>query len=575
MLLFSFAVRADVQIVKCVDEKLGDKAAVPRGVPESEKPPPIPRNYERQPRATELDIVGRIVESPDDFKNLKPGVYVYLIDDAGNTAISHRVPSDVAKDGKFIAAHPGLLKLLETARGGAVQVLGAGEFHVMPNGQVRRITNQANTFHGNTNHLRYSIAHLEAEGLKVEKNTEVWDYSVPDPARRDPHLIAEDDGKVRLMIAADPRLKKVEAALNRAQLLLLAEDPDSTSIGAFDIVKVTNWLMSDKCNLSEVDKALTVSAIAMPNNPDHGAILAVDRLLAHFNKNVEEVVALTTKLEKSAKDYVAFSKKFKKDFPPLQQDKTRPVSPHEFEKIGKIVVSTHEFKNLEPGVYVFLIDDNENLVMSPRAPLKQANDQTYLATHRGLLKTLDEENAGVTNVIAAGEFHVLPNGKIRTLSNRSGSFKGDKKRLDFAVEILKDKGLVIEPWSRLIDASRDAQNPHLRAEEDAALRYQSTKDPELGAMIKSIHAIQTKLLKKIPDLKKPGMIDGAQIVERALVNLNIESVNYIAQRVSWLNDPQEGAYYVYKKFHEKAEGNSKLIKGMISELNMLVDYSLR
>jgi hypothetical protein len=77
------------------------------------------------------------------------------------------------------------------------------------------------------------------------------------------------------------------------------------------------------------------------------------------------------------------------------------------------------------GTYVFLIDDQERLVLSHRAPNPQIDsDGKFLATHRGLYQTLVDDSPRTPHVIAAGEFRVV-GGQIIGYNNRAGTFYDD------------------------------------------------------------------------------------------------------------------------------------------------------
>ncbi len=88
---------------------------------------------------------------------------------------------------------------------------------------------------------------------------------------------------------------------------------------------------------------------------------------------------------------------------------------------GKVQDAAEVFKR--DGVYVYIVDDKGNMVLSHRTPDLSAGTRDgdqFLGTHRGLYNKLAEKGGDVT-VVAAGEVRVVGGVPIR-VSPRAGSF---------------------------------------------------------------------------------------------------------------------------------------------------------
>jgi len=201
---------------------------------------PIARS-EQLALPVEHPIAGKVWSKAQDFSRLEPGVYVYLVDETGRIAFSHRAPMDIASDERYLVTHRSLLALLNQGATKPFQIKAAGEFHVMPDGQVMRVTNQAGTFPGDSTHLALGWLALKEAGLKVGANTEAVDYSVKGGATGN-HIRPETDARMRLKIEKDPELKTLVGRLYRLQRKLASEIPSLKTPGDYDRQKFSRWI---------------------------------------------------------------------------------------------------------------------------------------------------------------------------------------------------------------------------------------------------------------------------------------------------------------------------------------------
>ncbi len=105
----------------------------------------------------------------------------------------------------------------------------------------------------------------------------------------------------------------------------------------------------------------------------------------------------------------------------------KAFDPHDLRTAGTILPSG---KMQDPstlfkrdGVYVYIIDDKGNMVLSHRTPDLSAGTKEgdqFLGTHRGLFNKLSEKGGDVT-IVAAGEIRVVGGVPVK-VSTRAGSF---------------------------------------------------------------------------------------------------------------------------------------------------------
>ncbi len=135
---------------------------------------------------------------------------------------------------------------------------------------------------------------------------------------------------------------------------------------------------------------------------------------AAVSKYLARVKVPKTAVAEEVKDLWKF-KGPKKAFDPHDLKSTGTILPN-----GKIQDPSKVFNR--DGVYVYLVDEKGNMVISHRTPDLSAGvkegDQ-FLATHRGLYSTLSKEGDAV--VVAAGEIRVV-GGVPVSVSPRAGSF---------------------------------------------------------------------------------------------------------------------------------------------------------
>ncbi|MBL6991268.1 MAG: hypothetical protein ISR65_15900 [Bacteriovoracaceae bacterium] len=171
------------------------------------------------------------------------------------------------------------------------------------------------------------------------------------------------------------------------------------------------------------------------------------------------------------------------------------------------------------GSILYLIDQNTNLVISYRAPLSQdftnhtlthSPPGQYLATHRSLYRQLEQFHKQslqpAPSIIAAGELRIENSGMIVQFNNRSGTFHGNAKSLEFAIEVFREFGVNLPQNTNKIDFGQ----PPISTHGDAALRARASllvhSDEVFGIFVNVLEKLYFNFV-KLSKPEKVGVIN--------------------------------------------------------------------
>ncbi len=189
----------------------------------------------------------------------------------------------------------------------------------------------------------------------------------------------------------------------------------------------------------------------------------------------------------------------KKAFDPHDLRSTGTVLP-----AGKVQDATELFKR--DGVYVYIIDDKGNMVISHRTPDLSAGvkegDQ-YLGTHRGLYNKLSEKGSAV--VTSAGEIRVVGGVPVK-VSPRAGSFHNTAEEVLASMKVVataEDKKMI----DMLLDAyakipAADKKDPNMV---EMLIEDFIDLNPGAGAIYEKMKKQLVELADKRLALVKEGM----------------------------------------------------------------------
>ncbi|MBL6991524.1 MAG: hypothetical protein ISR65_17195 [Bacteriovoracaceae bacterium] len=202
------------------------------------------------------------------------------------------------------------------------------------------------------------------------------------------------------------------------------------------------------------------------------------------------------------------------DLPSLIKQTVRDLFPEELLAVGQVYKLGEHVGPFQNGDYIFLIDHLERLIISPRVPVGQAIDGKYLASHLGLLNKLIQIDAQVVDknkatvahtfltkpmVLAAGEFRVI-NDTIVSLSNRSGSWRGNQSHLSYALRRLKDAHINFHQNAKIIDQnSKDHKNlDHISVRGLAKIIIEVRGDEHLNTLAQKFSTFYSHLVRRFP-----------------------------------------------------------------------------
>lgn len=196
---------------------------------------------------------------------------------------------------------------------------------------------------------------------------------------------------------------------------------------------------------------------------------------------------------------------------------------YEIRSGGELVTRPDQLRNLQDDVYVFAIDERGRPAIMSRTPNLRANVDTdpYLGNHLALVDKLKEDAGKPVAIIAAGEIRIV-NGRVASITNRSGTFRANNTRahLDFSVDVLRDHGLRVEtagPSTVIFDYARASEAAHIEAALAGRIHIQNiqrdlAQPDKAKRSYENLLELRKALAEKFPDPETPGYID----VDKAL-----------------------------------------------------------
>lgn len=232
-------------------------------------------------------------------------------------------------------------------------------------------------------------------------------------------------GGTALLIKAGAQGTRAAVAAHR---VALAADTAYLGVGVEEAVEVCseelNKLEHNESDNSEQNfcpRAVSAPEIEVVANYQ-GCVTGA--MMASLNA-LPFVPAVVSKYTRKAAD--AKLAEYAKSLPKSFGAPRKAFDPHDLRFAGKVFPRGKKLKPGEvfdrDGVYVYIVDDKGNMVISHRAPDLKADigvDDQFLGTHRGLYNTLNSNQAG-GEVVAAGEIRVVGGHPI-TVNPRAGSF---------------------------------------------------------------------------------------------------------------------------------------------------------
>lgn len=182
----------------------------------------------------------------------------------------------------------------------------------------------------------------------------------------------------------------------------------------------------------------------------------------------------------------------------------QPTGPHELKRAGVLPTRPNELTHLPDGSYLYLMTSKGQFIYSERTPdLSVPPEGLHLATHRSLLAKLTEINQSEPHVIAAGEIKIH-NSRVSEVNNRSGTFRGRKEHLHYAIKILINQGLKIEPGTEVLDFSTEQPNlSHLSESQTSELMIRYSNTPEWTQLLH----LDKALSDRFPHPSTPGYMN--------------------------------------------------------------------
>jgi hypothetical protein len=156
------------------------------------------------------------------------------------------------------------------------------------------------------------------------------------------------------------------------------------------------------------------------------------------------------------------------------------AGPHEYRHRGTLLSEDDPLPPQPNGRHLFLIGQDAHgrllTAVSLRMPDELAPlDGKFLVTHRSL-ETLFPPG---TRFLGAGEY-LMVHGKLREISNQSGTYPQGEENFDFSKQFLMKKGLKFEDNTKtLIWSPTQTGLEHRKAEHIARLQLRFAQNPEL------------------------------------------------------------------------------------------------
>ena len=170
---------------------------------------------------------------------------------------------------------------------------------------------------------------------------------------------------------------------------------------------------------------------------------------------------------------------------------------------GTILKRGESFPRLKDGPHVFILDQNQNLVLAERFP--DFDEVNPVVTHRSLLRMLESSLGTEARLIALGEIHVN-HGLITSVNNKAGTAFLPNEYLPEMVEVLRERGLPILPETRIVPFN-EVKSGHDSEHIAAGFRNQVERDPQMRALNQKLTEFRARVFKRFPSSDGAGLVD--------------------------------------------------------------------
>jgi hypothetical protein len=154
--------------------------------------------------------------------------------------------------------------------------------------------------------------------------------------------------------------------------------------------------------------------------------------------------------------------------------------------------------------YLFVVLQTGKIWVTPQLISPRQND-AYIGSHRALEARKNKKNPQ-DKIVAAGEI-IVKNGVISFISNKSGTFRGNQKHLDYSIFMMRNLGIEIPEQVNTQDffsEPRDLHAVHLARAEALSL----AETPEYKDMKARWEPLIFRLHQLYPDRRVPGELSG-------------------------------------------------------------------
>jgi hypothetical protein len=170
---------------------------------------------------------------------------------------------------------------------------------------------------------------------------------------------------------------------------------------------------------------------------------------------------------------------------------------------GTILKRGEPFPKLKDGPHVFILDQNQNLVLAERFP--DFDEVNPVVTHRSLLRMLESSLGTEARLIALGEIHVN-HGLITSVNNKAGTAFLPNEYLPEMVEVLRERGLAILPETRIVPFN-EVKPGHDSEHLAAGFRNQVERDPQMKALNQKLTEFRARAFERFPSREGAGLVD--------------------------------------------------------------------
>ena len=183
----------------------------------------------------------------------------------------------------------------------------------------------------------------------------------------------------------------------------------------------------------------------------------------------------------------------------------------------------HEItQSIEPNVdIIYLINSNDDLIIGPRFEL-EANNKNALVAHISLYEKLKQLGLDHT-IMASGEI-LRRNSQITALTNKSGTFRGNKANLKKAQRALVDLKLIDRETKLLDYSTNEVAGNHVGDVELANNYKEISESKEQSKLFKDIEEMYLEFSQLFPDDEVAGSVSIDKMAKFLMSKMDIDSI---------------------------------------------------